>query len=816
MSDSPMKITVHYADCTGNPKNCCYPNTGVAGSEEEFRTLIARDHTFADFRDHRRSLENFEGIRYLILDNDNDHSEDSEQWFSPEDLAFTLPEVPFVVYTSRNHMKAKNGKSARPRWHAVFPLSERITDPEAYRKILRTLAALIPGTDLNAADAARFFFGTSAELVLFHPGELPADRFLQRFSQLPEQETEDARGLNRNNRSEAEAERAFAALGEEIPEGSRNTTLHRKAVCLLKRFGDTAEAGTAYEEAAARCAPPLPEREIRVIWQSARRFYQTTVAKTPGYIPPAQYNRPQAGEWEEPIEFLEFDPPDFPVKAFPPVLHDYAVALAEGVCVPVDMAATSILGVLATAAQGKYRVRTNQNHTEPLNLFILDAMRPSERKSSVLSYVVAPIYEYEDAYNTEHAEEIAISRQKKQMLAEKVENIRRALSKIRQGKKRGSKQAEQEAQTEQAAQEEEKELEAALDEATAKLTYFLEKKPMKLTLDNVTMEKLISVMAENHGCGSIISSEPGIFEMIKGMYTNKQSNFDIILKGYSGDHVSVDRMGREGERIRHPALTMLLMTQTDILSSIMFDPKFRNTGLTTRFLCCMPRSRVGDRPFYTAQIPESVQNAYEARIRNMLEDPYPPDRNPEPELITLSPEASAVLEAFHNEMEAFLKKEENIAVLEWAGKLVGNAARIAALLCRASVDRDHDSGDYELFLPELVIDGKTMAGAVEIARYYLAHARAVFGATGVDPMINDCKKTLERIREKQFRTFKLRDIQLASSQCPKKETLMPILEQLEDHEYIRRLDPLPYSGKGRPSTFSWEVNPYVFDEYDAA
>ena len=77
-------------------------------------------------------------------------------------------------------------------------------------------------------------------------------------------------------------------------------------------------------------------------------------------------------------------------------------------------------------------------------------------------------------------------------------------------------------------------------------------------------------------------------------------------------------------------------------------------------------------------------------------------------------------------------------------------------------------------------------------------------------------KTLERIREKQFRTFKLRDIQLASSQCPKKETLMPILEQLEDHEYIRRLDPVPYSGKGRPSTFSWEVNPYVFDEYYAA
>lgn len=812
MCDSPMKITVHYADCTGNAKNCCYPNTGAAVNEEEFRTLIARDHTFADFRDHRRSLQNFEGTRYLTLDNDNDHSEDPEQWISPEDLASILPDVPFVVYTSRSHMKPKKGKSPRPRWHAVFPLLCRITEPKEYQRILQELAPLIPGTDPNATDAARFFFGTPAEMVLFHNGELPADRFLQIISQPEDSLPDDLRHLPPDDLYDSEAERAFAALGEEIPEGSRNSTMHRKAVQLLKRYGDTEEAITAYEEAAARCAPPLPEHELRVIWQSAWRFYQTTIAKSPGYIPPVQYNRPQAGEWEEPIEFLEFDPPEFPLDAFPPVLRDYAVALAEGVCVPVDMAATSILGVLATAAQGKYRVQTNLNHTEPLNLFIMDAMKPSERKSSVLTRVVAPLYEYEDAYNLEHAAEIAISSQKKQMLAERVESIRKALSKKKSGNNRSSKRAEQAAQEEQIEQEEMDE--SALEEATAKLTNFQEKRPLKLTMDNVTMEKLISVMAENHGCGSIISSEPGIFEMIKGMYTNKQSNFDIILKGYSGDHVSVDRLGREGERIRHPSLTILLMTQTDILNSIMSDPKFRHTGLTTRFLCCVPRSKVGYRVFNTAQIPELVQNAYEARIRNMLEDPYPPDQKPE--LITLSPEASAIIEAFHYETEAFLREEENNALLEWGGKLVGNTVRIAAMLYRASIDRPHDCGEYELFLPDLVIDGETMTGAVKIARYFLEHARAVFGVNGVDPMTKSCKYTLKRIREKQFRTFTLRNMQQASSKCPKKEDLLPILERLEDHEYIRRLDPVPYTGKGRPTTYTWEVNPYVFDEYDAA
>ena len=115
-----------------------------------------------------------------------------------------------------------------------------------------------------------------------------------------------------------------------------------------------------------------------------------------------------------------------------------------------------------------------------------------------------------------------------------------------------------------------------------------------------------------------------------------------------------------------------------------------------------------------------------------------------------------------------------------------------------------------------MIDGETMTGAVKIARYFLEHARAVFGVNGVDPMTKSCKYTLKRIREKQFRTFTLRNMQQASSGCPKKEDLLPILERLEDHEYIHRLDPVPYTGKGRPTTYTWEVNPYVFDEYDAA
>lgn len=68
-------------------------------------------------------------------------------------------------------------------------------------------------------------------------------------------------------------------------------------------------------------------------------------------------------------------------------------------------------------------------------------------------------------------------------------------------------------------------------------------------MDDVTTEKLTQVLSDNDGRAAIISTEGGIFDTLAGIYT-KNVNIDVMLKGYSGDPIKVDRIGRCSESVR--------------------------------------------------------------------------------------------------------------------------------------------------------------------------------------------------------------------------------------------------------------------------
>ena len=176
-----------------------------------------------------------------------------------------------------------------------------------------------------------------------------------------------------------------------------------------------------------------------------------------------------------------------------------------------------------------------------------------------------------------------------------------------------------------------------LADKAKEISTFQEIQPLKLFVDDVTAEKLASVLAENHSKAAIVSAEGGIFDILNGIYT-KNVNIDVFLKGHSGDTIRVDRIGRTSESILHPTLTMLLAVQPEVLNGLMTNGTFRGRGLTARFLYAIPRSSLGDRDFYTTPIAESVKTGYTKLIRSMLEV----DEREEP--ITLSEEATAVLE----------------------------------------------------------------------------------------------------------------------------------------------------------------------------
>ncbi|MFG6303571.1 hypothetical protein ACUY2G_10445 [Corynebacterium guaraldiae] len=104
--------------------------TDQAGLEQVARL----DHVAAAYTNDRRSSASFISSDCVVMDIDidNDHTEESSNWVTPEKLAELMAGVVFMTATSRNHQKAKG-----------------------------VLAVRFGFFDQQALDAGRFIYGTT-------------------------------------------------------------------------------------------------------------------------------------------------------------------------------------------------------------------------------------------------------------------------------------------------------------------------------------------------------------------------------------------------------------------------------------------------------------------------------------------------------------------------------------------------------------------------------------------------------------------------------------------------------------------------------
>ena len=738
---------VYYGNCCGNAKNCLYSHKGIAKSADEFKAFLKYDHTFILFKGNYRSKDNFIKTNTVVFDCDNEFSDEPSKWIYPETIADIFKNVRCIVYTSRNHMKQKGNKSARPRFHVIFPV-EPVMNATAYSDFTSKVCSVYSFFDDNAIDAGRFFFGNPDTEVTVFNGDITLDTFIK------------------------DAERT-----ETIPEGRRNSTMSAYAGKIIKRYGDTDEAYARFIEKSGECEPPLDDDELQSIWHSAQGFYKKIISQ-PGYVAPEEYNNPNEAEWDIPIPFAQKELPMFPIDALPETIRNYVVAVSESTQTPVDMSASAALAVLALCQQGKFRIRGKADWTEPLNLFVVIVAEPSERKSAVISFMTKPVNAYEAEYNFNNSVDLEVNKIQKNILKKEQVNLE---TKAAKGKLEHYE----------------------MEELAQRLADFKEITPLRLFVDDVTTEKLTSVLAEGGGRAAIVSAEGGIFDMLSGLYT-KNVNIDVMLKGHSGDSIRVDRIGRNSESIMNPALTVLLMVQPSVLSGLMQNGTFRGRGLTARFMYCMPKSIVGKRKYRTEPIPTNVEDDYFALINGLLEEK---EKN-EPEVITLSLEADSLLEAYSNEVESKLKTEY-ADFSDWAGKLVGAVLRIAGLLCRASALRFNVFGDEHA---PLVVDETTMNNAIKIGRYFTEHTSAAFSLMGADMLVKQSEYVLDTITKNGLVEFNRRDIMRLCRTFKTADSIQPVLNHLIDYGYLAIKSNDAATIKGRPTGQVYLVNPYLYQK----
>ena len=276
-----INFKLYKATTAGNNKNNFYPTEVDVTSADIIKEVVRFDHVGAKFRDSIRKNENFIESNVIILDCDNDHSENPDDWITPEKLHEKIPNVSLIAVSSKSNMKSKGNFSARPRHHYYFPTSKLITDSTEYSNLKRKLQTKFPFFDKNALDSARFIFGVENSTVTIFEGTTTIDEFISiqqssTYSVDIENDCEDILLSFENDRSI-------------IREGNRNNTLFHESLCAFIKFGDSPKAYELIHATIEKFSPPLDKSEVTTTINSALKKYNK-IAQQEGYVPPDKYH----------------------------------------------------------------------------------------------------------------------------------------------------------------------------------------------------------------------------------------------------------------------------------------------------------------------------------------------------------------------------------------------------------------------------------------------------------------------------------------------------------------------------------------------
>jgi replicative DNA helicase len=466
--------------------------------------------------------------------------------------------------------------------------------------------------------------------------------------------------------------------------------------------------------------------------------------------------------------------PPFPVDSLPKPIADMVSSVSVATQTDPAMAATSALSALSACTGGHAEIEIRQGWREPLNIYTATIADPGERKSSVQQSMVGPIHGVEAQLAETGAGARLEAETRKQIALKDAERQRNAAA---------------------SADDKQKALADAIGAVAFAESIQVPVIP-RLVADDVTPEAATSLLCEQGGRLAIISAEGGIFDIIAGRYSGSVPNMDLWLKGHSGDNMRVDRKGRPPEYIPRPALTLGLMIQPSVLSTIAGHREFRGRGFLARILYARPVSKVGRRKIAAEPVPDAVKAAYGTAVQGLaagmagwLGDPA---------ILMLSPAAHKAMVEIETAVEPTLAGNGELAHLaDWGAKYVGAIARIAGIIHLA--EHGSDTG------PKTPVTAETILRASRIGAYFKASAINAFIEMGTDSGTNDAVYLLDRVHRLGVEEVSERDLHVASkSRFKKKEDLLPPIARLVDQGYLIPL-PKPEPTGGRAASLRYRV-----------
>jgi len=484
--------------------------------------------------------------------------------------------------------------------------------------------------------------------------------------------------------------------------------------------------------------------------------------------------------WPDPILPGQISVPDIPVDLLPRWVRDMAGAVAESTQTPPALAVMISLSVLATCLHRQYEVAPwgeDDDYTEPLSIWTLPALPSGARKTAVIGALSAPLVHWEKLERDRLRPEIARVTSARAVAKKRIE-------KLTKDAVAAEKEEDREAIRKQIQAEE---------EATP-----AEIRAPRVFTGDVTAERLQGLLVEHAERMAVLSDEAGIFLIMAGLYSGGIASLDVFLQGHAGMPMRVDRAGRTAH-VDRPALSFGLALQPGVMAEVASSRRFRDSGLMARFLFAMPASNVGSRDVRRRwSIPHSIKNEYEARLHGLLDS-----RDlvaGKPRVLGMTDAARAVWLDFSAEIEKELAVRGRLeSIADWASKLPGAAARIAALFELA-----------EAGVAATAVGDVATGNAVKLCHLLIPHAHAAFGLLGADAIDADAAAIVKWALDQRRVTFKKSECQKAmEGRFRSVAKLDKAIERLEQGDVVK-VEKLP--NPGARATTMIRMNPKLFIE----
>ena len=475
--------------------------------------------------------------------------------------------------------------------------------------------------------------------------------------------------------------------------------------------------------------------------------------------------------WPEPWPFDAWRLPTFPSHVLPTWMREWTQAETVSVQVPHDLPACIALAAASLVVARTTHIEVKPGWwREPCNLWLVVAADPGERKSIVYKDAMAPVFAWVQIETAAKEHVIAERARDRRILEAK---IKKAEAAAVDGKQIGGVDGRRLA-----------------EEYQRDLEQLPEMHPPTIVADDCTPEALAVLLSKHGERMGIFSTEAGPFELMAGRYSDKGSNFEIYLKAHAGDAHTVNRISRDPLNLREPLVTLGLTVQPEVIQGLSQRDGFRCRGLLARFLYAMPQTMVGERQSDPEPMPDVAARVYQAALASMLVHLR------ETRTLLLTHDACAARAAMQDSLESRMRPDGDLhPIRDWANKLVGATLRMAGVL--------HVS-DYAMAPSDLPDDVPvtTWLRAEALARYFLEHAVAAFGAMGCDETTELAKRVMRWARRGQRRTLTAREAQRATHATG--EAMGPALAILIERGLIRPA-PAQESTGGRPPSPTYEV-----------